>query len=109
MRSRQCIWEKCPSEVSPCPFLCTRWLRWWRRLQSMRSHSRAAMVLLVPLALALAEVKEEPVGLILSTMGGKLLRADTETPLAARAGDLLFAGDGIKTDTGSTAFLFCPA
>jgi tetratricopeptide (TPR) repeat protein len=58
---------------------------------------------------AVADTKEEPVGLILSAAGSKLLRADTETPLAARSGDLLFTGDGIKTDTGSASFLFCPA
>ncbi len=39
-----------------------------------------------------ADTKEEPVGLVLSATGSKLLRADTETPLAARPGDLLFCG-----------------
>ena len=52
--------------------------------------------------------KEEPVGLILSATGSKLLRADTETPLAARPGDLLFSGDGLRTETGPASFLFCP-
>jgi tetratricopeptide (TPR) repeat protein len=56
----------------------------------------------------LADTKEEPVGLILSATGSKLLRADTETPLDARAGDLLFAGDGLKTESGPASFLFCP-
>ncbi len=55
-----------------------------------------------------AEVKESPVGLVLSPGGAKLLRANTETPLEARAGDLLFAGDGLRTATGSASFLFCP-
>src|ERR1700733_5466030 len=53
--------------------------------------------------------KEEPVGLVLSAPGSKLLRADTETPLDARAGDLLFPGDGIRTANGPASFLFCPA
>jgi protein O-mannosyl-transferase len=52
--------------------------------------------------------KEEPVGLVLSATGSKLLRADTETPLDARAGDLLFAGDGLRTESGPASFLFCP-
>ena len=52
--------------------------------------------------------KEEPVGLVLSATGSKLLRADTETPLAARPGDLLFSGDGLRTETGPASFLFCP-
>ena len=58
--------------------------------------------------LALADTKEEPVGLILNASGSKLLRADTETPLAARPGDLLFSGDALKTDAGAASFLFCP-
>jgi tetratricopeptide (TPR) repeat protein len=53
--------------------------------------------------------KEQPVGLVLSANGSKLLRANTETALAARAGDLLFSGDGLRTDTGASSFLFCPA
>src|SRR5579862_2431886 len=52
---------------------------------------------------------DQPVGLVLSAGGSKLLRADTETPLAARAGDLLFSGDGLRTDTGAASFLFCPS
>jgi len=56
-----------------------------------------------------ADTKEEPVGLILNASGSKLLRADTETPLAARPGDLLFSGDGLKTETGAASFLFCPS
>ncbi len=46
---------------------------------------------------------------VLSAGGSKLLRANTETPLAARAGDLLFAGDGLRTEAGPASFLFCPA
>src|SRR5271168_4448174 len=56
-----------------------------------------------------AEQKEAAVGLVLNGAGGKVLRADTETPLAARPGDLLFSGDGLRTETGSASFLFCPA
>ena len=58
---------------------------------------------------AFGDGKEEPVGLVLSATGSKLLRADTETPLAARPGDLLFSGDGLRTETGPASFLFCPA
>jgi len=57
---------------------------------------------------AFADTKEEPVGLVLTATGSKLLRADTETPLAARPGDLLFAGDGLRTEGGPASFLFCP-
>jgi tetratricopeptide (TPR) repeat protein len=59
---------------------------------------------LVPRALA-----DEPVGLVLSAGGSKLLRVNTETPLAARPGDLLFAGDGLRTESAAASFLFCPA
>ena len=58
--------------------------------------------------LSAAASKEEPVGLLLTTTGSKVLRANSETPLAARAGDILFAGDELKTETGAASFLYCP-
>src|SRR5688572_18216323 len=56
-----------------------------------------------------AAQKENPVGLVLTPGGGQLLRADTETPISARAGDLLFAGDGLRTSSTAATFLFCPS
>src|SRR5579864_4733490 len=70
---------------------------------------RVAILLLVAAALVFADTKEEPIGLVLSAAGSKLLRADTETPLGARPGDLLFAGDGLRTESSAASFLFCPA
>lgn len=55
-----------------------------------------------------AGTPEDPVGLILNPAGAKLLRQDTQTPLAARAGDLLFSGDGLRTEAAAASFLFCP-
>ncbi|MEP6960647.1 MAG: hypothetical protein ABI995_01110, partial [Acidobacteriota bacterium] len=69
---------------------------------------RRLIWLMLPLAAALAAVPEEPVGLVLNPGGGQLLRADAETPLSARSGDLLFAGDGLRTNTAAASFLFCP-
>jgi protein O-mannosyl-transferase len=72
---------------------------------------RAAVVLAlltVPMVFA-AAAKEEPVGLVMSAGGAKLLRANTETPLDARSGDLLFVGDGLRTEAGAASFLYCPA
>jgi len=74
----------------------------------MRKFSLAIAILLSVVS-ACGDTKEEPVGLVLSAVAGKLLRADTETPLAARPGDLLFAGDGLRTESGPASFLFCPA
>ena len=68
----------------------------------------AAILLLLSVP-GLADNKDEPVGLVLSATGSKLLRADTETPLDARPGDLLFTGDGIRTANAPASFLFCPA
>jgi tetratricopeptide (TPR) repeat protein len=69
-------------------------------------------LLLVGLAAAMAlpavDTKEEPVGLILSAAGGKVLRTNTETPLAARAGDILFSGDSLKAADAPASFLYCP-
>jgi tetratricopeptide (TPR) repeat protein len=62
---------------------------------------------LIP-AVAMAAVPEEPVGLVLNAGGGQLLRSDAETPLGARAGDLLFSGDGLRTSANAASFLFCP-
>ncbi len=53
--------------------------------------------------------KEQPVGLVLSAGGSKLRRADTETSIASRAGDLLFSGDTLKTESDPASFVFCPA
>jgi tetratricopeptide (TPR) repeat protein len=68
-----------------------------------------APLLLLSLAIASADTKETPVGLVLSGAGTKMLRADTETPLDARPGDLLFARDGLRTAGAPASFLFCPA
>ncbi|HVY95009.1 MAG TPA: caspase family protein, partial [Bryobacteraceae bacterium] len=53
--------------------------------------------------------KEEPVGLLLTSTGGKVLRQNTETPLAARPGDVIFSGDELKAETGASSYLYCPA
>src|ERR1700689_2915306 len=52
--------------------------------------------------------KEEPVGLVLTATGSKVLRASSETPLAARAGDILFSGDELRAESGPASFLYCP-
>jgi tetratricopeptide (TPR) repeat protein len=79
----------------------------------IRVHRRpfAFFLLLVTAALCQADTTkpEEPVGLVLNPGGGKLLRSDTETPLALRAGDLLFSGDAVRTEANPASYLFCPA
>ncbi|MDP8979563.1 MAG: tetratricopeptide repeat protein [Acidobacteriota bacterium] len=78
----------------------------------MKSHSRNLLISIGAAALMAPAVwadKEDPVGLILSPGGSKVLRADTLTPLGARVGDLLFAGDGIRTADAPASYLFCPA
>ena len=55
-----------------------------------------------------ADSKEEPVGLILSAPGAKVTRASTETPLAARSGDILFSGDALKAIGCSGKFSLLP-
>ncbi|HEY2016445.1 MAG TPA: caspase family protein, partial [Bryobacteraceae bacterium] len=74
------------------------------------------LLVLVPLAafppahlFAAETAKEEPVGLILSAGAGKVLRANTETPLAARSGDILFSGDDLRSADTPASFLYCPA
>src|SRR5579863_6708526 len=67
-----------------------------------------ALTALPPATLFAAEAREEPVGLILSATDGKVLRANTETPLAARAGDILFSGDSLRAVGSPANFLYCP-
>ncbi len=80
-----------------------------RRSACATSKCATITILLLMSVPGFADTKEEPVGLVLSATGSKLLRADTETPLAARPGDLLFSGDGLRTESGPASFLFCPA
>ena len=71
---------------------------------------RTGLIWILCCAAAFAQPKkEEPVGLVLSPGGAKLLRAGVETPLNAKAGDILFAGDGMKTETAPASFLYCPS
>lgn len=73
---------------------------------------RCLVVTLLSSVAALADQaaqKEESLGLILSPGGAKLLRANQETPLDARAGDLLYVGDGLRTGAGPAKFMFCPS
>src|SRR5271156_936442 len=67
-----------------------------------------AFAFLAAAGVCAADEKEVAVGLVLSGAGGKVLRADTETPLAAKPGDLLFSGDGLRTESSPASFLFCP-
>lgn len=69
------------------------------------------LVLLASFAslLQAAPTHEEPVGLVLSAGGSRVLRAGTETPLAARVGDILFAGDSLRAESGGAGFLYCPS
>ena len=49
----------------------------------------------------------QPIGLVMSATGALLLRAGTQLPLQARAGDILFTGDVLATQNSATV-LFCP-
>jgi Flp pilus assembly protein TadD len=62
-----------------------------------------------PPGAAAAPVKEEPVGLLLTATGSRVFRANAETPLAARPGDVIFSGDELKAETGTASFLYCPS
>ncbi|MFN0170868.1 MAG: tetratricopeptide repeat protein [Bryobacteraceae bacterium] len=70
---------------------------------------RTFLCFLALAGLLTADVKrEEPVGLVLLPGGAKVVRAGAETPLAAKPGDVLFAGDALKTEAGAASFLYCP-
>jgi len=57
-----------------------------------------------------AQRMEEPVGLLM-TVGPttKVIRPGSGSAASARVGDLLFAGDRLRTTTDPASFLFCPS
>ena len=65
-------------------------------------------MLLGSIAVAGYAQQEPPLGLVLSATKVALLRAGFSLPLTAKPGDILFAGDGLKSQDGSARFLFCP-
>ena len=67
-----------------------------------------ALFTILSAAAPASPAKEEPVGLLLTATGSKVLRASSAPPLAARAGDVLFSGDELLTESGSASFLYCP-
>ncbi len=66
------------------------------------------LVLLVSSAVSAQTKREVPVGLILSPAGALTIRAGSETPLAAKAAEVVFAGDVLRTGAQPATFLFCP-
>src|ERR1700733_951935 len=65
--------------------------------------------LLMPLGMLAQAKKEQPIGLVVRSVGAQLRRARSALPLAAKSGDVLFSGDSLITGTGSSAtFLYCP-
>ena len=53
--------------------------------------------------------QEQPVGLVLTPGGAKIVRAGANRAVPARAGDILFPGDSLQTDRADAGFLYCPA
>lgn len=81
----------------------------WGRMVSCGGLAIRLLFCLNGVPLAAEPLKEQPVGLILSAGDARLLRASTETPLAARIGDILFSGDALRTGSAPATFLYCPA
>ncbi len=52
--------------------------------------------------------RQTPVALMLKPAGAVLIRAGSPAPAAAKPGDVLFAGDAIRTTSEQASFLFCP-
>ncbi len=50
---------------------------------------------------------EKPAGLMLVPGGSQLLRANTQLPIAAKPGDVLFAGDSLRGGTAAMTLLHC--
>ena len=51
---------------------------------------------------------EQPVGLVVQTQGGRLMRAGTELALTLKPGDILFPGDSLAAGQTPLSLLYCP-
>jgi len=74
----------------------------------MKARLQLGAVLLAVLVCRGQPAREPPVGLVLEAGGARLLRAGDELPLSARDGDVLYAGDTLRSGAQPAAFLFCP-
>jgi hypothetical protein len=54
-----------------------------------------------------ADTPETPVGILLSAGDAKIVRANSTSPVEAKASDLLFSGDSIRTGSAPVSYLFC--
>jgi hypothetical protein len=54
-----------------------------------------------------ADTAETPVGILLSAGDAKIVRANSANPVDAKASDLLFSGDSIRTGSSPASYLFC--
>ncbi len=54
-----------------------------------------------------ADAPETPVGILLSAPDARIVRANSTSPVAAKASDLLFSGDSIQTGSAPASYLFC--
>src|SRR5437016_2667192 len=71
--------------------------------------SKAAGIFLLCGTLFADTRRETPVGLVLIPGGSSIVPAHSETALTAKAGEILFAGDVLRTSSSPATFLFCPA
>src|SRR5262249_55839852 len=97
----------------PCRDSSRRMGRASTRVWTRHAGVRAPQLKLLALAIlcsipAWAATLEQPVGLVLTSDGLKLLRQGANLPLEARPGDLLFTGDTLQAGSGTATFLFCP-
>src|SRR5437879_6049312 len=71
---------------------------------------RLAVLMCVAASLAshAATVGSTALGLIIRPGKATIRRTNSEVSLAARTGDLLFAGDALRSEAESVTYLFCP-
>src|SRR5882757_5768392 len=75
----------------------------------MRRHSlRIALLVWSSGQIAVfSDTPETRGGILLSAAGAKIVGANSSTPVAAKASDLLFSGDSIQTGASPASYLFC--
>src|SRR5438094_7360781 len=57
---------------------------------------------------SLALLQSQTVGVVLKPGGAALIRGDSKAETVAKPGDLLFAGDRLRSSGMAASFIFCP-
>src|SRR6188508_3390958 len=79
-----------------------------RSAKSLQCRRGCAMLVVAGAWVVVASA-EQPLGLVFRASGAEVVRPGRESPLTAVEGLELFAGDTLRTQSGTIQFSYCPA